>query len=201
MGDYGRELRPATARRRRTHRKTLWVWSTLPTIGRVTTTPPGFVGVAPDYRHTPKTAVALPDQDVVLPGGRLKWYDVLRDDATITDDDRAEARRTLLAGVETGDVPAAGHLGFVVHHLGDPYYFLLVCTWRNENELWETMWVRPTGGRFSLTADATHRPVLCVWEMGPLVHEQQAWVRFLHSPRDAEAVRAYLDDRYTGPVG
>lgn len=158
----------------------------------------GHVGVAPDYRHTSKTAHALPAHDVVLPGGRFKWYDVVRDDEVITEEDRAVARRTVLDAVESGAVPAA--LGFVVLHLGGGHHFLAVWTWPNENELWQTLYVRGRGD-FRAVTGRGHKPVMCVWEMGPVVHEQQAWVRFLRTSRDAAAVEAYLADRASGAVG
>ncbi|XVV01552.1 hypothetical protein ACQPW3_29725 [Actinosynnema sp. CA-248983] len=161
-------------------------------------TPSGSVGVAPDYRHSPKTVHARPEHDVVVPGGRFKWYDVVRDDEAIADADRALARRTVVAALESGAVPAA--LGFVVLHLSGGYHFLAVWTWRNENELWQTLYVRGNG-EFRAVVGRGHKPVMCVWEMGPVVHEQQAWVRFLGTARDAGAVEAYLADRMSGPVG
>ena len=48
-----------------------------------------------------------------------------------------------------------GELGFVVlHRCGESFYFLLVCTWRNENELWETVWAKDGDGRRLLPAVA-----------------------------------------------
>jgi hypothetical protein len=39
-----------------------------------------------------------------------------------------------------------------------------------------------------------------VWELGPVWHERNAWVRFLSSARDDAAKQAYLDDRFAGEV-
>ena len=33
-----------------------------------------------------------------------------------------------------------------------------------------------------------------------MLHEQQAWIRYLRSPRDAAARAAWLADAYAGPV-
>lgn len=159
----------------------------------------GSVGVAPDYRHTPKNVHPLPAHDVVVPGGRFKWYDVVRDDEAIADAERESARRTVLDALESGAVPAA--LGCVVLHLSGGYHFLAVWTWRNENELWQTMYVRGPGGAFRQVGGGGHNPVMCVWEMGPVVHEQRAWVRFLYSARGDRDVEDYLADRMSGPVG
>jgi hypothetical protein len=41
---------------------------------------------------------------------------------------------------------------------------------------------------------------MCVWELGPALHEREAWVRYLYSARDVAARRAYLADVYSGMV-
>jgi len=46
----------------------------------------------------------------------------------------------------------------------------------------------------------THRPTFCVWELGAVWHEQQAWSRYLRSERDDAAKQTYLRDSYEGPV-
>ena len=48
--------------------------------------------------------------------------------------------------------------------------------------------------------DAEHKPTFCVWELGPVWHEQQAWIRFLRSERGPEDEQAYLEDSYHGVV-
>ena len=73
----------------------------------------------------------------------------------------------------------AGELGFVIlHRCGDDFYFLLISTWRNENELWETVWAKagehePAFVPWPLAAG--HHPTFCVWELGAVCHEQAAW--------------------------
>ena len=80
--------------------------------------------------------------------------------------------------------------------------FLPVSTWRNDNELWETVWAKDgdAAGFHPWPLEGTHRPTFCVWELGAVWHEQQAWSRFLRSERDAEAQEAYLHDVYAGEV-
>ena len=39
-----------------------------------------------------------------------------------------------------------------------------------------------------------HRGTYCVWELGPVWHERNAWVRFIKSGRDEVAKRIYLSD-------
>jgi len=48
--------------------------------------------------------------------------------------------------------------------------------------------------------EGTHRPTFCVWELGAVWHEQQAWSRFLRSARGAVAREAYLRDTFEGQV-
>ncbi|MFD1146668.1 hypothetical protein [Saccharothrix hoggarensis] len=172
----------------------------------MTTNPPYLSAIAnvdADYVHYPKQAIALPDHDVVLPDAYLKWYEVREADDAIGDDVREQAHKFLHAEVASGDLAISGDLGFVIHHLCQgTFYFLIVCTWRNNNEMWETVYIRDTTRHddLSLMEPGRHRETMCVWEMGVLVHEQQAWTRYLYSRRDDEAKLAYLDDRFTGTV-
>ena len=97
----------------------------------------------------------------------------------------------------------AGELGFVIlHRCGEGFYFLLVSTWRNENEFWETVWAKPGEDAAAFAPVAArrpgHRPTFCVWELRAVCHEQGAWSRYLRSSRDAVARREYLKDTYTG---
>ena len=50
------------------------------------------------------------------------------------------------------------------------------------------------------TFDSSHRGTFCVWELGVVWHEQQAWKRFLISKRSPDDIIHYLNDRYEGPV-
>lgn len=96
---------------------------------------------------------------------------------------------------------AAAGLGFVVlHRCGEAFYFLIVGTWRNSNELWQTVYYKDAAmDAFALfPRDGEHKPMLCVWELVPVGHEQAAWERFLRSGRDEAAAAAWLADVYHG---
>ena len=88
-----------------------------------------------------------------------------------------------------------GELGFVIlHRCGESFYFLLVCTWRNENELWETVWAKTGDDDVFFRpwpAEGAHRPTFCVWELGAVCHEREAWTRYLllRARRSREAAR------------
>ena len=158
------------------------------------------VGVASDYRHAEK--IVRPEPSLALDGTILKWYDIAPDDAPVPLALRALARRNLRDASHAGTLGVSGELGFVIlHRCGESFYFLLVCTWRNENELWETVWAKDGEGDVFFRpwpSEATHRPTFCVWELGAVCHERQAWTRYLCSPRDDEARRAYLRSCYEG---
>ena len=132
----------------------------------------------------------------------LKWYDIAEGDRPIPRDVAALARKGLAAIGERDAL--AGELGFVIlHRCGESFYFLLVSTWRNENELWETVWAKPGRGRAARSRpwplDAGHHPTFCVWELRAVCHEQGAWSRYLRSSRDAGATWTPTSkDTYTG---
>ena len=160
-----------------------------------------FGNIPSDYKHIAKLAV--PGEDVALRDGYLKWYDVRAQDAVIPDEVRAEARQFLHSESDAGRLRLDGDLGFVIFHLcGESFYFLIVLSWRNQNEMWETLYAQDvkTGGGFSLVPQGTHLEVICVWELGAVVHERQAWTEYLNSARDEEAKVAYLQSRFTGLV-
>lgn len=160
-----------------------------------------FGNIPDDYQHI--TKIAVPGEDVALADGYLKWYDVRAEQAVIPAEVRAEAREFLRTESESGALSLDGDLGFVIFHLcGESFYFLIVCTWRNQNELWETLYAQDLkhGGGFSLVPQGTHLEVICVWELGAVLHERQAWTEYLRSARDDDDKLAYLQSRFSGPV-
>ncbi len=158
--------------------------------------------VGTEYRHIAKAIEPAPS--IVLGTTVLKWYDIAPWDEPIPPELRVLARGTLRAAAEAGAIELGDDLGFVIlHRCGRGFYFLLVCTWRNENELWETVWAKDGDDEHAFApwlVEGTHRPTFCVWELGAVWHEQQAWSRFLRSGRGEEERLAYLRDTFTGEV-
>jgi hypothetical protein len=154
------------------------------------------------YRHSTKAIAPAPP--ITLGDSVLKWYDIAPEDEHVPPDLHVLARGTLRAAAEVGALELDDELGFVIlHRCGESFYFLLVCTWRNENELWETVWAK--NGHDELVfrpwpTVGTHRPTFCVWELGAVWHEQQAWSRYLRTDRDDAAREAYVHDSYAGEV-
>jgi hypothetical protein len=81
------------------------------------------------------------------------------------------------------------------------FCFPIVCSWRNSNELWETVCYRhgDSMGEFAVFPRCGgHLPTFCVWELAPVMREKSAWERFLMSDRDGAAAAAWLADRGDG---
>ncbi len=154
-------------------------------------------GVDPAYRHYSKQAT--PGEPLELPGAVLKWYGLHSVELPVPDAVTRLARSQLAA-----TPPEARGLGFVLlHRCGRDFYFLIVCTWRNSNELWETVFYKDGDAMVEFAPfprEGSHKPAFCVWELVPVWHEQQAWERFLSSARDEAAAQVWLADRFSGPA-
>jgi hypothetical protein len=153
------------------------------------------------YRHVPK--VVTPGAGLAVPGAYLKWYDISREDAEIPPGTREAARDYLRSEASTGGLDLRDELGFVLlHRCGEAFYYLIVCTWREHNEMWQTTYRRDGDDPFGPQApgEQRHRAIQCVWELGVTAHERVAWSTYLRSARDEPAKRAYLADVYSGEV-
>ena len=160
-----------------------------------------FGNVVPEgYRYYKKIVTAR--DDLSLPRAYLKWYDLYPADAEITPEQAAECRAFVAEQVER--LKFEGDLGFVILHRAGNYLLLLLTTWRNTNEMWESVYVKDVTQADSLYTsmnfDNEHRGTYCVWELGIVWHERHAWVPFLSSERDNEAKQAYINDRFSGRV-
>ena len=147
--------------------------------------------------------IVRPGEGLSLPTAYLKWYDLYPPDAEITREQVAECRAFIKAEVEAGRLKLDGDLGFVILHRAGPALLLLLTTWRNTNEMWESVFakeVASTAPYAPVTFEDSHRGTYCVWELGAVWHERDAWVRFLSSRRDEEAKLEYVTDLFAGPV-
>jgi hypothetical protein len=158
-------------------------------------------GVDAGYVHEPK--LARPEPSTMLGDALLKWYDIAPDDDPVPLKVRALARRCLRDAVSSRELELGRDTGFVIlHRCGEAFYFLLVSTWRNDNELWQTAWAKSAEDAVfrPWQIGSRHRPTFCVWELGVVLYEREAWTRFLGSGRDETARREYLRDCYIGSV-
>jgi len=154
-------------------------------------------GIDGGYLHAPKQVTP---GDVLEPSGALlKWYAVHPQDRPVPEEITALARSYLMKN----KLEAKG-FGFVIlHRCGADFCFLIVNTWRNNNELWETVFYKNGESitDFALwPREAVHKPTYCIWELVPLWHEQEAWETFVESSRDEAAAMTWLSDHYAGPA-
>jgi hypothetical protein len=153
-------------------------------------------GVQESYMHGPKRVT--PGESVDTEGAVLKWYQLAPQDSQLPDDIDRLARSFL---GRRFSLEAKG-LGFVIlHRCGKNFYFLIVNTWRGNNELWETVFYKNGDSMtdFALwPRDGMHKPAFCVWELAPVWHETRSWERFLSSARDEEAAGSWRRDLYSG---
>jgi len=158
--------------------------------------------VSTGYEHV--TKVVRPQASLTLRSTVLKWYEIAPADEPVPLVVRALARRNLRDASKDGSLGISGDFGFVIlHRCGADFYFLLVSTWQNENELWETVWAKDGERTFCFKPwplEGTHRPTFCVWELGAVCHERRAWSEYLRSPRDATAKGVYLGSSHEGEV-
>jgi len=153
------------------------------------------LGVAEGYEHGKKKAA--PGAPMETPGAILKWYALAPGDRAVPE----EIDRLARVYLGKAQLEAKG-FGFVIlHRCGNDFYFLIVSTWRGNNEVWETVFYKNGDAMkdFDLwPRDGTHKPTFCVWELAPVWHETKSWERFLTSARDENAARIWLNDLYAG---
>lgn len=153
------------------------------------------LGVGQSYKHGPKHVT--PGEPMETNGAVLKWYQLAPRDRQVPDEIDRLARPYLTKT----NLEAKG-LGFVIlHRCGEDFYFLIVSTWRGNNELWETVFYKD-GDKMAAFAlwprDGMHKPAFCVWELAPVWHETKSWERFLMSARDEAAAKIWQRDLYSG---
>ena len=152
------------------------------------------------YVHYDK--VIDPGMPITVGGSMLKWYNIAREGEPVPVEIETLARSFIENGAEIGRVQNIGELGFVIlHRCGPDFYFLLVSSWQNANELWESVYAKTGEAEMAFSLfplNSPHHATFCVWELAAVWHEQQAWKRFLRSDRNDSAKSTYLDDLYHG---
>jgi hypothetical protein len=157
-------------------------------------------GIVTNYKHYDKFVES--GKAMELQNSTLKWYRLAKAVEPVPPEIEDLAHLFLEKQSAAGNLQDLGELGFVIlHRCGRDFYFLLVSTWRNDNELWETVYAKngPAQTDFELfTFTGAHRGTFCIWELAAVWHEQQAWKRYLLSAKDAGAKLNYLQDCYRG---
>ena len=150
--------------------------------------------VNPTYLHYEK---AIRAHGIIRPNNsRLKLYDIARSDQPVVSSIRTLAQKILSPQSASLGVPCENELGFVLlHRCGEGFYFLLLCTWRENNELWKTVYYLDAQSMpdFAIfPQEEQHKGTFCVWEMHVVAHETQAWATYLRSDRAKANVDTYL---------
>ncbi len=155
------------------------------------------LGVAESYQHFPKRVT--PGESIEINGGILKWYQVAPESQPVP----GEIDRLARSYLTTSALEATG-LGFVIlHRCGSDFYFLIVSTWRGNNEAWETVFYKNGDGMHDFALwprEGAHKATFCVWELAAVWHEKQAWEHVLLSTRDQAAAQVWQGDLYAGPA-
>jgi hypothetical protein len=157
--------------------------------------------VPEDYNYSQKKF--SPGSILNLRGASLKWYNLYPPNFEITNEQVQETRSFLESEEEAGSLKLENELGFVILHRAGEYLLLLVITWRNTNEMWESIYLKKAEKKEAYTSirfENEHRGTYCVWELGAIWHERNAWVRFIESKRDEEAKRIYMNDMFSGLI-
>jgi hypothetical protein len=153
------------------------------------------LGVKESYLHTPKWVTS--GDPIEINGALLKWYALAPKDEPVPEEIDRLAHDYL-----TRTALEAKGLGFVIlHRCGSDFYFLIVNTWRGNNEVWETVFYKDGAAMADFAPfprEGMHKPTFCVWELAPVWHEKEAWERFLKSARDGAAARTWLGDFHAG---
>jgi hypothetical protein len=152
------------------------------------------IQVDPTFRHCEKEIICHGVIDPTI--SCLKWYDINRPDQPIAQTIHDLARNFVSRKLKSGGNFSAQELGFVLlHRCGEGFYFLGLCTWRGNNELWKTIFFLETDVMedFALyPQEEPHKDTFCVWEMAVACHETRAWTTYLKSRRTAHDANTYL---------
>ena len=141
-------------------------------------------------------------KNISIAGSVLKWYRLAKQDEPVPAAVEALALRFLNSEAEAGRLENFGEMGFVIlHRCGVDFYFLLVSSWKNGNELWESVYAKQSDEHADFAEfplESRHHATFCVWELAAVWHEQQAWRRFLLSDQSESAKSEYLNDHCHG---
>ncbi len=144
-----------------------------------------------------------PGLQLNLPDACLKWYELHPPDIKITDNQVQGTKAFIEAETKTGRLKLENELEFVILHRAGDYLLLLITTWRNTNEMWESIYFKKADqfeNYVPMKFNNDHKGTYCVWELGIVLHERNAWVRFIESKRDEKAKIEYLNNLFSGEV-
>ena len=152
-----------------------------------------------DWQHVEKRI--HPGENLRLPDAYFKWYDIRTADQPATPEVGDEAREFLRTEAATGRLELRKEFGHVLLHRCGEKYFMIVCVWRNKNEMCQAIYAKDQSGfQPYQAAPGALRATQEVVELDATSHERRAWSRYLQSNRDAAAKQTYIDDACTGQL-
>jgi hypothetical protein len=159
-----------------------------------------FDQVEAGYQHYPKQV--RPGPALKTPKVYFKWHLIYPKKLPISEQEILEAQAMLREELEAGRLELNHEVGFVVQHRTAEWMILYVCTWRGNNEIWETLYQNrlSAGAGYKKLEREDTSPTFCVWVMAAVSHEQKAWSRYLKSARDDAAQKTYLNDQLIAEV-
>ncbi len=121
---------------------------------------------------------------------------------------REAARRELLEAAEaeaerilpTPAVTATRYgVGFLGVHDGRGGNFVFVDWWEHENELHHHVFFSMSADPGALRPATAADPIACVWDLGVVAHEREAWIRHVLAA-DIPDLDAYIEDRLDAEI-
>jgi len=133
-------------------------------------------GFAPAHRYEPRTVAPLGIDEHA--GWRTKCYAITCAGVSFEPDRFAApialARAALPVSAQSGSRPG---VGFRIAHQGRGADYLIACWWDRDNELPMRIWVSAPGRDTGLWSTARDAESVCVWDLGVIWFERQAYVR------------------------
>lgn len=144
-----------------------------------------------------------PGSQLKLSTASFKWYNLYPYDSIITSGQVSESKEFIENEVKSGKLKFENELGFVILHRAGNNLLLLITSWRNTNEIWETIYFKEAVKEEvykPMKFKTDHKGTYCVWELGIVWHERNAWVKFINSKRNNESKLNYMSDLFSGEI-
>lgn len=149
------------------------------------------------YEHEPRYVTPL--KLVATPKLAFKAYMMLKYDSFLTQKEMSTTEQFLKSEIESGKITPQIGIGFSI--LSED--MLNVARWdatypivlKNDIYIYERNDIQT-----AKLADVRKTGSFCIWELGIVSHERDAWKRFLASKHTREDKKRYLDDFFDGAL-
>ena len=162
----------------------------------------GLGNIIPD-EYTYYKKIISPDSQLNLSCASFKWYNLYAENKNISFEQVSKAKEFISLEVQSGKLKLGNGLGFVILHRAGDYLLLLITAWRYINEIWESVYFKKADDDEvykPMEFKTNHKGTFCVWELGIVWHERNAWIKFINSKRDTDSKLSYMNDLISGEV-